>query len=133
MENNEVLLAWLGVLSVFFFVASVVAIPIVVAWIPEDYFERKRIAVNWKNPATWIRRILKNALGGFFFLAGILMLFLPGQGLLSILLGVSLLDFPSKRRVQLYLFQKPAIHRSVDWIRRKANRPPLRVPQVRGS
>ena len=60
-------------------------------------------------------------------MAGIAMLVLPGQGLLTILLGIMLLEFPGKRRVELMLLRRPEILAGLNWIRRHANRPPFEV------
>ena len=56
------------------------------------------------------------------------MLFIPGQGLLTILMGLALLDFPGKRAAELRLIRYAPVNKSIDWIRRKSNKPPLRIP-----
>ena len=89
-------------------------------------------AASWRkqHPVTrYVLRGIKNVAGLIFLLAGIAMLVLPGQGLLTILIGVSLLDFPGKRRLELYLVQKRPVLRAINWIREKAQRPPLIVPR----
>jgi hypothetical protein len=55
------------------------------------------------------------------------MLVLPGQGVLTILAGITLLNYPGKRRLELWLVRRPAIHRAIDWIRRRAGRAPLEL------
>ncbi|MBC2603880.1 PGPGW domain-containing protein [Puniceicoccus vermicola] len=128
LEENQTILTVLGISSVLFFIGSLLVIPLVVAYLPQDFFVREPPSVQWTNPLSVLRKILKNALGGIFLFAGFLMLFLPGQGLLSILLGISLVDFPAKRRWQLSLVRRKGIRKTVDWMRRKANRPPLEIP-----
>ncbi|MBL8850214.1 MAG: hypothetical protein JNG89_11045 [Planctomycetaceae bacterium] len=74
--------------------------------------------------------ILKNGLGVVLVLVG-LVLSLPfvfGQGVLTILIGVSLLDLPGKRRLELAIIRREAVHKSINWIRKKAGRPPLTMP-----
>ena len=127
-DQLQLILGSLGALSLFLFVASVLVIPVVVILIPTDYFVRPpkpRVALT---PVRLAGQLLKNALGLVLVLAGILMLFLPGQGILSILLGVSLLDFPRKKELQLRLLRVRGIQRTVNWIRLRANRPPIRDP-----
>jgi hypothetical protein len=58
---------------------------------------------------------------------------LPGQGVLTILAGLSLLSFPGKRRLQLRLLRIPAIHRAIDALRRRAGRPPLHLDEPPGA
>jgi len=67
----------------------------------------------------------KNVLGGVFILVGIVLLALPGQGLLTILVGVMLLNFPGKFAFERWLVTRRPILRSVNWLRRRARRAPL--------
>ena len=53
------------------------------------------------------------------------MLVLPGQGLLTILLGLITIDMPGKRKVIVWLAHKPKISQAINWMRRKANRPEM--------
>jgi hypothetical protein len=59
---------------------------------------------------------------------GIALLVLPGQGLLTILLGITLLDLPGKRHLEIVLLRRPSVSRAVNWLRRKSGRPPLDLP-----
>ena len=61
-------------------------------------------------------------------LLGLVMLLTPGQGVLSILVGISLLDIPGKRRLELSIIRREPVHNSMNWIRAKAGRPPLLLP-----
>ncbi|MGE9291091.1 MAG: PGPGW domain-containing protein [Puniceicoccales bacterium] len=128
LEKYETLLLFLGIGSAVFFVGSLLAIPLIVAYLPADFFVREAKRIDWTHPGAVILKILKNTVGALLLIAGFLMLFLPGQGLLSILLGISLLDFPAKRRWQLALVSRKSIHSSIDWMRRKANRCPIEIP-----
>ncbi len=127
-EQNQVLFAWGVGISVFTFIGSLIAVPIVVIRMPDDYFLRSA-EFNWSlTPLRLLRRLLKNALGAALLLMGIAMLFLPGQGLITILLGLSLIDFPGKRDLQLRLLRIESVRQSVDWMRQKADRPAIRLP-----
>ena len=61
-------------------------------------------------------------------LAGIAMLALPGQGILTILVGITLLNFPGKRRLELRIVRQRRVLRAINWMRAKAKRPPLVLP-----
>jgi len=125
------LLAWLGVVSAVMFVGTLAAVPVMVAWLPKDYFRPRRrrellqtsrhlaLRVAW-----WV---VKNVLAALLLLLGLAMLVLPGQGILTILLGLVLLDFPGKRRLELWLVRRPSVLRSLNWIRQKMHQPPLEV------
>jgi hypothetical protein len=59
---------------------------------------------------------------------GVAMLLLPGQGILTILIGLMLIDFPGKRRLERRLVQQPSVWRAINWMRAKAHQPPLEMP-----
>ena len=61
-------------------------------------------------------------------LVGVAMLLLPGQGILTILIGLMLLDFPGKRGLERRLVQQPAVWRAINWMRAKAHQPALELP-----
>ena len=61
--------------------------------------------------------IVKNLVGGLFVAAGIVMLFMPGQGILTILIGLSLLDLPGKRAFERRLVGSPAVFEAINVIR----------------
>ncbi|MDQ8188335.1 PGPGW domain-containing protein [Pelagicoccus sp. SDUM812002] len=127
-DEDQVLVMWLVVISVATFVGSLIAVPIAVVKMEADFFVRKQGGVIPRTPWRLARRIAKNGLGGLMLLAGIAMLVLPGQGLLTIALGVGLLDFPGKRRLQLRIVTTGNVKRSINWIRKKADKPPLELP-----
>jgi hypothetical protein len=53
------------------------------------------------------------------------MLFLPGQGVLTMLIGISMLDFPGKRKVEAKLIGQPTVLSVINGMRKKFNKPPL--------
>ena len=61
-------------------------------------------------------------------LAGILMLFLPGQGLLTLFLGILLIDFPGKYKTERWLISQPAIANSLNWLRKRRNIRAIVIP-----
>ena len=82
-----------------------------------------------KHPAARIATLLlKNALGLILLIAGLAMLVLPGQGVITTLVAMSLLDFPGKRNLELRLIRQPLVLNSINWIREKAGRPPIQLP-----
>src|SRR6187399_2589877 len=100
--SNQVLL-FLGILSAVFFVGSLIVIPILLVRLPVDYFDERQPRVWLQGYPSVIRVttfVLKNLVGAVFVLAGIAMLVLPGQGILTILIGLSIVDFPGKHRLE---------------------------------
>jgi hypothetical protein len=132
LQANQSALWWLGALSVVTFVGSLIAIPILVARIPADYFapkQRDRVPWRQSNPVLHgCGLILKNLAGSVFVVAGLAMLVLPGQGILTILIGVMLMDFPGKFALERWLVRKKTVLRAINWIRAKAGQPALLAP-----
>ncbi len=128
-KAHEALVWALGVGSVATFFGSLVLLPILVVRMSPDYFlpERKP-AFAAAHPVLRLLGVVgKNALGLLLLLAGIAMLFVPGQGLLTILLGIMLMDFPGKRRLELWLVGRPKVLSALNWIRRRRGREALRL------
>lgn len=127
--QNHPAVIWCLAVSVITFVGTLVAIPILVARIPADYFVYKqRRPTPWAKQheiVRWTLRTTKNSLGVIFVLMGIAMLVLPGQGVLTILVGIMLIDFPGKYRFQRWLVMRRPVLRSINWLRQRAGRKPL--------
>lgn len=111
------------------FVGTLILMPYLIVRIPEDYFIRRPV-LDWtgRHPLLHIVLvILKNLLGGILLLAGVAMLLLPGQGLLTILMGLLMIDFPNKRRWEARLFRVKSVQNAANWIRRRYGHPPLKL------
>lgn len=131
LTANETLLAWLAVTSVVTLVFSVVAVPWLVVRIPPDYFADERPPeMPWADRHPLVRFALhagKNLLGAVLVIAGVAMLVLPGQGVLTIVVGIVLLDFPGKRAFERRVVRVPAVLGAINWLRRRSGRLPLVV------
>lgn len=128
LADNEVLVVSLLALSLLTFLLTLLAVPWLIVRIPHDYFARgDRVAYDPGSHRLLRLAFLagKNLLGLVFVLMGFGMLVLPGQGLLTILIGVMLLDFPGKYDFERWLVQRPPILRSVNWLRGRFERRPL--------
>ncbi len=116
---------WLGLTigSVVVFVLSAILVPWLVTKLPTDYFLDPH-KHSTKRP--WgVKRVLKNILGGVVVLLGIVMLVVPGQGILTIIIGIVLTDFPGKRNLLWRLASRKYVRRGLNWIRKRANCQPL--------
>ena len=68
----------------------------------------------------------KNIIGFSLIVGGFLMLVLPGQGLLTIVTGLLLINYPGKYKLEQKLVAMPSVFKALNWIRVKANKPPLK-------
>jgi hypothetical protein len=123
---------WLAALSALMFVGGLVLMPILVARMHSDYFLRRNptpTARGGRHRAIRLSAlIVKNSLGLVLLIAGLAMLVLPGQGIITILVGISLLNFPGKHRLELVIVRQGPVLQAINWIRTRAGRPPLRLP-----
>jgi hypothetical protein len=118
-------------------IAMLVTSPLVVGWLvvrlPADYFtdRRRHASPIWGEHAAFgpVLRIAKNLLGFLLAAAGVVMLVVPGQGLLTIVAGILLIDFPGKYRLERWLVTRRAVWRSINWLRRRARREPFASPR----
>mgnify|MGYP003395440307 CR=1 FL=1 len=122
-------IGWFAVVSLATFVVSAVALPWLLTRLPEDYFDESSPTAHppWPRHRAlyWAWRLLKNLLGAVLLLAGFVMLITPGQGILTIMAGLWLVDLPGKRRWERRLIGRPKVLASINWIRQKAGQPPL--------
>ncbi len=125
---NKVLLgAGLFLLSLAF---SFGAIAIVMIKIPENYFST-HYTQDFLPNSPWIVRwgavIVKNVFGVFLILLGIVLSLpgVPGQGILTILLGLIMLDIPGKRPLEARIINRPAVLSAINTLRAKYGKPPL--------
>jgi hypothetical protein len=115
-----------GLGSALLGVVSLLALPWLVALIPHDYFSKPKGSAS-RGSVRCVRSVAKNVLGGILLLFGIAMLILPGQGLLTILVALVLLDFPGRRRFERWLVRKPHVLDGLNSFRARAGRPPLQL------
>ncbi len=123
---------WLSGLSLVFFVVGILAVAVFIIRMPADHFgQAPRVAGGGHPLAQWIRRAVKNVAGIVLVMTGLLMSLplVPGPGLLAVLIGVSLTEFPGKRAIEIWIIRKRPVLRPINWLRAKCNRPPLQLPQ----
>lgn len=129
--DNEVLFGSLVTASMIIFVGTLIVVPWALVRLPSGYFRRdreQRIPMPALHPLLRaVLLVLKNLLGGMFVILGVAMIVLPGQGLLTILIGMLLLDFPGKYKVERYFVSRKPVLQSINWLRRRARRPPLQL------
>ena len=129
-SDHPGLLIGLGASSIIIFITSILGISWFVAQIPEDYFlSSKRKPSKWKEQKPILRLAVlfgKNVIGLSLIIGGLLMLVLPGQGLLTIVTGLLLINYPGKYKLEQKLVAIPSVFRALNWIRVKANKPPLK-------
>lgn len=125
LEQYQGILLWVGIGSLGLFIISLLILPWLIRRIPADYFRRPHLE-GWAllvRPQTLVR----NLIGILIVIAGFIMLVLPGQGILTILIGVAVMEFPGKYTLERWLITRPGVLKTINWIRGQAKIPPLKL------
>lgn len=114
------------------FVFNLALVSFILVKLPADHFSKKHGEKFWagRSPVLRITAVIgKNLLGWMLVALGIVMSLpgVPGQGLLTILLGIMLVDFPGKHRLERKLLHRPAIKNSINKLRARFDKPPLQL------
>jgi len=134
LREHEDLFAWIAAVSLATLVVSALAVPFLIRRMPSDYFLEHSTGAEWmKRQHPFLRLtllLLKNLLGAILVIGGLIMFVTPGQGILTLVVGLLLISFPGKRRFEVWLVKRKPIHRAIDWIRRRGGRPPIELPET---
>lgn len=119
-------LSYLSISSLLMLVLSVLGIPWLIARLPSDFFLHKPPAPKHTLFCTF-KHIIRNLLAIVLLLLGIAMLVLPGQGLLCIVLALSLGELPGKWLLMQRLVKIPTVIALLNWIRKSRGRTPFEL------
>lgn len=117
--------------SVLMFVFSIVGTIIFIKIASHDFFVHEKD--HWYNALSEPLRItvliLQNLIGYFLLIIGFALLFLPGQGLLTIMVALILIHFPYKQKLVRALVRKPLFLKTLNAIREKYKKTPFIIDQ----
>ena len=125
----------LGLIGVVIFVVSFVGTTALTVWfvvkLPADYFvqQREPRADNRWSVSHWAQFLLRNLLAVALVVLGIILSLpgVPGQGVLTILLGIMLSDFPGKVRLERKIVSYPKVREAINRLRARFGKPPLMI------
>jgi hypothetical protein len=125
---RSVLLAML--LFLVTFIISLAIVSFILIKIPHNYFHKDHPREFLSDRSRFVRALAvvgKNLLGVLLVALGIVMSVpgVPGQGILTILLGIMLLDFPGKRDLEYKLVSRPPVLKAINRLRRRFGKPAL--------
>lgn len=118
------------VLFLITFSISLGIVSFILVRIPPDYFKKdnpRKVLPNHNRAVRSLVIALRNILGVFLVALGIVLSLpgVPGQGILTILLGIMLLDFPGKRGLEYKLVSRPKVRQAINKLRNKFGKPEL--------
>lgn len=128
-------LAFFGGLCLVSFVATLALAAAFLVRLPADYFTGIR-RPHFEHSHLALRVVLiglKNLLGIVIIAAGLAMSIpgVPGQGLLTIFIGLTFVDFPGKFRLERALILRPRVLGAIDRLRARFGKLPLERPPAR--
>jgi archaellum biogenesis protein FlaJ (TadC family) len=112
--------------SVVMFVGSLLAVPWLIRRAPRDYFTRDEKARAQKTSLPL--KLAKNSAGLVLLAAGVAMLLLPGQGILTVVVGLALIDFPGKHALLVRMAKRDSVMRALNYFRKKRGLEPFDAP-----
>jgi len=112
------------------FLANLALVSLILVKIPADYFgesPRSKFLANQSHPVRVLALVGKNLAGAILVVLGIFLSLpgVPGQGVLTILLGVMLLDLPGLRSFERWIVSSPKVFKAVNNLRQRFDKPPL--------
>lgn len=123
---------WLVGISLVSLLLGALLVPAMIVRLPVDYFlhdRRHSLRENARHPAVRLAiSSAKNVIGAVLLCAGIAMLFLPGQGLLTLFAGILVMNYPGKFRFERWLIRRRGVFSAINWLRSRAGKAPLISP-----
>lgn len=112
------------------FTLSLTLVGLTLVRLPATYFldsPERGLWIHHRRSIRWLGLVLKNMVGCVLVMLGIVLSLpgVPGQGLLTILLGILLLDLPGKRRLARRILAAPHVLDRVNQLRAQFGKPPL--------
>lgn len=112
------------------FAVNLAIVSFILIKLPANYFQESHPRDFWTDRHPLVRlfaKIGKNALGVALVLLGVVLSLpgIPGQGLITILLGIMLVDFPGKRRLEQKILSRPRVFKTINKLRHRFGKPAL--------
>ncbi|HIG84778.1 MAG TPA: hypothetical protein EYG40_05770 [Verrucomicrobia bacterium] len=121
ISDNYRLIQWIGIASILLFFLSLFILRCVIIQLPDDYFLNDSSALNKRsgNLIDLARRVAKNLFGFLLIICGIILLFIPGQGLVTIVLGAWIMDLPWIIKIKRKFVYSRLVKKTLNWVRSK--------------
>lgn len=119
----------IGAISFVLLAATLFVTPWFLAQLPHDYFS----ATPQTSPQSLRRSVIsfmRTILGILMILLAFAVMLTPGPGLVLLVFGLALCDFPGKHKLLIKLVSQPSVLSALNWLRGKTNKPPFIVPPV---
>ena len=119
-------------ISLAMLLVSIILVPFFIQNLPADYFKKRKIRSKpaWVPfPLHILYLVVKNIIGIVLIIMGLAMIVLPGQGLITLIIGIILTDIPGERKAFLFVLRKTPVLKGMNWLRKKKNIPLFELPE----
>ncbi len=130
LSANTLLISTLAAASITLLAITILATPWAVSRLPSDYLLRRLESRISRGLGRKLLSIVRGFIGLVVVLVGLIMMITPGPGVVMILLGISIAEFPGKNRLLVYLATRPNVLASLNWMRRRHDKPPFIHPDT---
>jgi len=114
--------------SIALLMLSILATPWIVSQLPADYLLRGESRSVRHPMLKLIITILRTLIGASLIVLGLLMLVLPGPGIVTLLVGLSVARFPGKQSLLRHIASRDSVFGSLNWMRQRYGTVPLIHP-----
>jgi hypothetical protein len=114
-----IIVVWLATTVVTMLIAGVILVTL-----PPDY-----LVEGDGRSRHWTYRLVRSIVGVVLVVVGVLLSLpgIPGQGVLTILAGLILIEFPGRHRIVRAIIGRPAVLSALNRLRARFGRPALRI------
>lgn len=133
LAQHTWLLGTVAAVSFALLMASMLATPWIVAQLPADYLLRSESRSPKHPMLKFTITLLRTLFGATLIVLGFVMLVLPGPGIVTLLIGLSVAQFPGKVRLLRHIASRDSVFDSLNWMRRRHGRAPLIHPSHRDN
>ncbi|MGQ7846567.1 PGPGW domain-containing protein [Granulosicoccus sp. 3-233] len=130
LSANTLIISSLAAASITLLAVTILATPWAVSRLPSDYLLRRLESRSLQGVGRKLLGMVRGFIGVLIVLLGLIMMITPGPGVVMILLGISVAEFPGKNRLLVYLATRPNVLASLNWMRRRHDKPPFIDPNV---
>ena len=118
---------WLAATILTVAIAAAIVVRLPPTYFSEDAANHAARLAPWRS----LHALAQNIFGFVLIVVGLAMSIpgIPGQGLLTVLIGLMLVDFPGRRRLEKALARRPGILAAMNRIRARFGHPPLLPPE----
>lgn len=130
LSTHSLLVSAIAVASLSLLAVTILATPWAVSRLPSDYLLRRLENPGLPGFGRRLLSLLRGLAGLLIVMLGLIMMITPGPGIVMILLGISIAEFPGKNRLLVYLATRPNVLASLNWMRQQHNKPPFIDPNA---